>query len=308
MDSYLILPSSLKDLCNSFNLAKEESKGIFPFLLNNINYPTLSFGDRVKAPAPLLWRRRGGVVPPIKYFKNITLEEYEEYKEQFIDKIWNFKTEAITYCSNDCKALYQILSNFNKLVFCKFKLNITNYPTLPSLAFNLFRNKYLPEESIHMLSGEIDRDIRLGYTGGAVDVYIPKSLNERKIYAYDVNALYPYVMKIFKYPIGSPTYFTGNILKINPNAYGFFYCKIKSPSYLHHPILQTHVNTKEGIRNLAPLGDWEGMYFSLCAGALTLSPKERVGVRNFIMHIFMDINSKYYGDILLRKDLFSKIM
>jgi hypothetical protein len=31
---------------------------------------------------------------------------------------------------------------------------------------------------------------------------------------------------------------------------------------LLHPILQTHVKTKEGLRTIAPLGNWEGMYFS----------------------------------------------
>ena len=65
MDSYLILPSSLKNLSNSFNI--DSPKDLFPVKLNNINYQ--------------------GVVPDIKYFNNISLEEYNGYKEQFQDKI-----------------------------------------------------------------------------------------------------------------------------------------------------------------------------------------------------------------------------
>ena len=40
-----------------------------------------------------------------------------------------------------------------------------------------------------MLSGKIAENIRLSYTGGAVDMYIPNLIKGKKIYAYDVNAL-----------------------------------------------------------------------------------------------------------------------
>jgi hypothetical protein len=52
-----------------------------------------------------------------------------------------------------------------------------------------------------MLSGEIADNIRKGYTGGAVDMYLTKSWTKKKIYAYDVNSLYPYVMSINKFPV-----------------------------------------------------------------------------------------------------------
>lgn len=101
------------------------------------------------------------------------------------------------------------MDKFNKLIFDKFKLNITKYPTLPSLAFGLFRAHYLvkrediPKDTfdekgnivkpilskIHMLSGDIANNIRKGYTGGAVDMYIPYNKKGTKIHAYDVNSL-----------------------------------------------------------------------------------------------------------------------
>lgn len=117
---------------------------------------------------------------------------------------------------------------------------------------------------IHMLSGKIAEAIRVGYTGGAVDMYIPKPVKGVKIFAYDVNSLFPFVMKNFMFPIRTPTYFEGNILKMVPNAFGFFFCKITAPKELIHPILQTHVKPKGGasLRTIAPLGTWEGMYFS----------------------------------------------
>jgi hypothetical protein len=94
LDSMLILPASLKDLCLSFNI--ENPKGIFPILLNNLNYK--------------------GSVPDFKYFNKISLEEYREYKELYNNKIWDFKEEAIAYCILDCISLFQILVKFNKLI------------------------------------------------------------------------------------------------------------------------------------------------------------------------------------------------
>src|SRR6266498_3285900 len=150
----------------------------------------------------------------------------------------------------------------SKYYFIKFKLNITKYPTLPSLAFKLFRTHYLKKDTIHMISGKIDDNIRQGYTGGAVDMYIPSNFNNKLIYCYDVNSLYPYVMANFKMPIGSPTYFQKDIRKFNPYAFGFFYCKITAPENLLHPILQVHHLGKDNLRTIAPIGTWEGMYFS----------------------------------------------
>jgi len=218
-DSFLVLPSNLRDLCKSF--AVDTIKSIFPFQLNNINYQ--------------------GVVPDFKNFNNIPAVEYENYKKQYINKIWNFKEEANKYCIIDCIALYQILVKFNQLIWDKFKINIGKFPTIPSLTFNLFISKYLKKDTIHMISGEIADRIRLSYSGGAVDMYLTKLINPKtkKIYAYDVNALYPYVMSVNEFPIGNPTYFKGNILNFDPNAFGFFYCKITVPSYIQHPILQT---------------------------------------------------------------------
>jgi hypothetical protein len=113
-----------------------------------------------------------------------------------------------------------------------------------------------------MLSGDIANDIRQGYTGGACDMYIPRPIKNRKIYAYDVNSLYPFVMAENKLPVGNPTYFSGDITKIDKNAFGFFYCNITAPDNLKHPIIQTRIKTSDGIRTVAPLGTWSDMIFS----------------------------------------------
>jgi hypothetical protein len=112
----------------------------------------------------------------------------------------------------------------------------------------------MESDTIPQLSGQVAKDIRQSYTGGAVDMYIPENTDNTEIYAYDVNSLYPFSMDEKAMPVGKPVLFEGDIRKIDPKAFGFFFCNIIAPDNLNEPILQTHVNTEHGIRTIAPLG------------------------------------------------------
>ena len=167
--------------------------------------------------------------------------------------MWSFQQEAIKYCKLDCKILHEILVKFNKLIFNEFNINIHKHLTLPAIAMRIYKTHYMPKNTIYQMLGKPEWNIRNSYTGGAVDVYIPHNRITAffsnikavftKLYYYDVNSLYPYVMAYFKMPIGQPTVFEGDIRKVDPDAYGYFYCKISSPDYLEHPILQRRIKT-----------------------------------------------------------------
>ena len=247
-DSMLMLPQSLSELCKSFNL--EQNKGIFPFNLTDIYYT--------------------GSFPEFNYWTDIGFFEHEEMAKAFKGKTWSFEYEAIKYCKLDCLVLHQILSKFNELIFNKWQININSALTLPSLAMRIYKTHYLPKNTVYQLSGQIESDIRQSYSGGAVDVYIPHNrtspLNKRPlyqlVYSYDVNNLYPYAMANYDMPIGLPIVFEGDVRQVEPEAFGFFYCKITSPDYLEHPILQRRIKTSNGMRTIAGLGTWEGWILS----------------------------------------------
>jgi len=171
-------------------------------------------------------------------------------------KLSEMKREVIKYCIDDCISLHQILIKFNELIFKNFNINIKRYPTLPSLSFSNFRYNYIEQNQIAQISGKIENDIKKSYTGGSTDMFIPFNEDDEKLYVYDVNSLYPFVMKEFEYPVGTPTYFEGNIRNINKDSFGIFYCEIETPKYLEHPIIQSHIKTKNGIRTISPLGNW----------------------------------------------------
>jgi hypothetical protein len=245
-DSNLILLSSLKNLSLTF-LEKEE-KGIFPYYLSDINY--------------------SGPFPPYKFFDKFktSLEEYQNELERFKasgEKIWNFKREAVKYCIQDCDLLFKILIKFNKFIFKKYKLHLNDFPTLPSLAFAIFRSKYLPtiKVKIPQITGKIRSDLKLSYTGGSTDMFIPMNLINEQVYAYDVNALYPSVMMNNDMPVGDPTFieFKNHLILDKDFPYfGFFYAEVNAPIDLQYPILQIHHNSK----TISPTGKFSGWFFS----------------------------------------------
>lgn len=244
-DSYLMLPSSLNKLCKCFNV---EDKGLFPYSYSNI--------------VPLNYN---GEIPDINYFDGITRDEYEEYKKSIINNVWNLREETIKYCLQDCKILYEVIEIFSKQIYSFTNINMTQYPTLSSLAFGIYRSNYMVNENIPNINNKnrnIYHFIKEGFSGGAVDMYKPYGT---KIYRYDVNSLYPYIMKNYPMPIGNPIYFNGNILDVNPNflsekdKFSFLKVKVYAPNNINHPILLTNKNN----RKIAPVGTWTGTYTNI---------------------------------------------
>lgn len=238
-DSLLLLPASLSNLAKQF---KVENKDIFPYSFVNQRNIELTYE---------------GIIPDYTYFDNskVTLEDYINYKNRFNFKQWSLKEETIAYCLQDVKTLHQIIDQFNHHIFNLFRINLLKYPTLSSLALAIFRTHFLGSNQIPIISGTIFNDIKKAYTGGSVDVIKPYGKNIRR---YDVNSLYPYVMKEYPMPVGKPTFFEGDILKVENKPFGFFKVEVTTPDNLNVPILQTKVNRS----TIAPLGQWTGWYSS----------------------------------------------
>lgn len=104
------------------------------------------------------------------------------------------------------------------------------------------------------------------FYGGQVDMYKPHILEGKLIYQYDVNSLYPYVMKEFKYPNKYFAHFIGDISNMleykniyNSSKYvGFYKVRVTSPKNITHPILPFKVN---GV-SVYGEGCWTAWYYS----------------------------------------------
>jgi len=75
--------------------------------------------------------------------------------------------------------------------------------------------------------------------------------------------MYPSQMATKPMPVGNVKYFKGDIEKIDPDAFGFFKCKITAPPEMDRPVLQTRGLTPNGMRTFAPLGTWIDVVFSV---------------------------------------------
>jgi len=237
-DSYLLLPRSLRDLALAFGVSL---KGWFPFdFLNNLGVDGLLYE---------------GLVPDISYYGNITELEYQNILLAYKDKPWSLRKSIIEHCENDCRVLWEIMDAFNKLIFKMFSINIFKSLTLPSLSMQIFKAKYLTDINIPVISGPTYDFIKQSYRGGHTDLYIPQA---GKSYVYDINSLFPTVMRNCDYPVGKMIHFRGNIFIDNKyvDAIGFIKCKITAPNNLLRPVLTTKINTPNGTRTVAPLGTW----------------------------------------------------
>jgi len=200
-DSYLLLTTSLEKLGKTFakNEGKFEKKLPFPFRFVNESYVDYNYI---------------GPVPAFKYYEKINEIEYNQLINNMktegkdLDKL-NLQDETIIYWEQDCKTLYYVLKEFSKLIYLEFGVDIVKTPTVSSLAFRIYRVKYLEKDNIiSMLHGSIYNFIYQSYYGGAVDAYVPVDKN---IKSYDVNSLYPTSMRNNSMPVGNPYYFEGNL-------------------------------------------------------------------------------------------------
>lgn len=259
-DSYRLLPLSLSKLGESFNV--EVKKSVFPYSFVNKNN-LLYYGEK----------------PDFTYYNNISINEYNNIPISN----WSLRLETIKYLSNDLISLYLILKQFNDYIFNHYGLNITKSPTLPSLALALYRSKYY-KNNVPIIQGKKYLEIKQSYFGGRCEIFKPSNIRSSPIkiehlpswltssldpttenisedikigdplFYYDVNSLYPFVMKNAM-PVGEVK--STN----NPNLqdiFGFCYAKIETPEDMYYPILPTKINGKL----LFPLGKFEGWYFS----------------------------------------------
>jgi hypothetical protein len=189
------------------------------------------------------------------------------------------REEAISYCSADCVSLFQVLTKFNDLIFNIFKVNINKFPTLPGLTFAIFRTGYLKENLIPMITGNNYTRLLASYTGGTTDMFIPTNIvigrrpkgtnsnlileAKEKIYAYDFNSLYPFVMANFPLPCGGVKFVQGEgIFKANSDKLGFYNCDVVAPDNLLHPLIQRHVKINQGISTASTLGSFNTTLYS----------------------------------------------
>ncbi|KAK6923558.1 DNA-directed DNA polymerase, family B, mitochondria/virus [Dillenia turbinata] len=126
-----------------------------------------------------------------------------EHSEVRLCNLKSKKKELLDYMKQDILLLGGIMRKAQEICWNDYKVDIESKITLPSLALYIFRKNFYDPKTcpIHIPSQSEDTFIRRGYYGGHSDVYKPAGKN---LYYYDVNSLYPFIMKTYPMPIGKP--------------------------------------------------------------------------------------------------------
>lgn len=158
--------------------------------------------------------------------------------------------ELLTYNIRDSEISYKAL----EMLFTGFyKLGASPKITIASTSMSLFRNKYLENEYFVHEKG-ILRDLFKAYYGGRTEVFKRGKIENMNY--YDVNSLYPFIMKSCKFPDPSSLrYNTLNQYKYINDYEGISFISVDAPM-MRFPILPFR---KDG-KLIFPVGEFEGWF------------------------------------------------
>ena len=181
--SFQLIPRSLADISEAFQL-NESGKMDLIEIIKNEHYDIYDIKTR-------------------------EIDE-EGSKENYFMNVEPLDENLNKYLKLDCISLYKIVTTLQELSQLPL-YEFIKCPSVASLSLKIFKTLF-PDDYKTAISGSkygaaaaFKEDfLRAAYNGGRTEVF--KNKLEDGFY-YDVNSLYPYVMKNFKMPVGDPIFF-----------------------------------------------------------------------------------------------------
>lgn len=180
------------------------------------------------------------------------------YSEVEESNLVSMKKDLLDYMKQDILLLGGVMLKAQESYWKLYKVDIESKITLPSLALSIFRMKYYDSSNypIHIPNMNEDSFIRRAYYGGHSDTYKPYGEN---LFYYDVNSLYPFVMKEFPMPGGVPVWH-GNLEGMDLDSmFGFIETYVVCPKTIKNPFLPYRDKNNTLI---FPTGEFCGVYYS----------------------------------------------
>lgn len=158
------------------------------------------------------------------------------HSELEVSNLLGHSEDLINYLRQDILLLGGVMLKAQEINWDKYHIDIEDVMTLSSLSLKIFRQNYFDDEAfhIHLPTRNQDTFIRRGYYGGHADVYKPYGEN---LYYYDVNSLYPYIMKEYPMPCGIPVW-KNNLESVELDSlFGFIEAYVVCPTNISRPFL-----------------------------------------------------------------------
>ncbi|EPS72962.1 hypothetical protein M569_01793, partial [Genlisea aurea] len=168
------------------------------------------------------------------------------------------KDELLKYLRQDILLLGGVMKKAQEINWSKYQIDIEEVMTVSGLSLKIFRKHYFNDQTFHIPIPTRNQDtfIRNGYYGGHVDVYKPYGEN---LYYYDVNSLYPFIMKNYPMPSGIPIWKNHLESSDLDSLFGFIEAYVVCPTYIKRPFLP--YKNKDGTL-IFPTGQFLGVYYS----------------------------------------------
>lgn len=247
----------------------------------------------------------------VSVFTKIDDKEWLEDKSNVLDLE---KDQLVNYCSKDCIYLHNALLKFTKYFKDNWDIDQLKLTT-PSMALHVFKKNFAPKDFFE-LNRRNEQFFSSGYYfGGHTEKFVNDKKVFRGVYYYDVNSLYPTIMKSCRF-IDSKlkrTFPTMKNLKKLIRQDRLFYCEvvvnIDSEQLRFFPVLD-----EEKKVNLYPFGEHTlklsevGVKFLLEYGDWSNIVKVNhilIGEENKEVNLFDEYVTLFYG---LRKSDYSNDM
>jgi hypothetical protein len=190
-----------------------------------------------------------------------------DWSEEYTYPIFN-RNDLLTYLHHDCKSLYQCIEAFFNAPLINIAKKKWTTASQSVEVLRLFLDMPLhsiPDDENMYKEGNVDEFARKAYFGGRTEIFKPvfdSRIGDKKFLSvFDVNSLYPFVMKQHEYPDKFLKWAKGK-KAFNKYEMGIWRCKVKVPSDMYMPILAIKYND----RLVFPVGEFEGYWtkFELC--------------------------------------------
>ena len=178
-------------------------------------------------------------------------------KGEFDFTTWDGKItkKLLEYLRDDCIGLHQSLTAFFNWPLIKKAGSAHTMASQAMRVFRLFMTQELkkPPEAV-------DEFVRKSYFGGRTEIFIPEFKDPKKeLNYYDVNSLYPTVMRDNRYPgnfAGWTEDYCGEVM-------GFYEAKVRVPDSLHIPPLPRMQQLGFSEKLIFPTGEFEGIFSTI---------------------------------------------
>lgn len=238
-DSLKLLPSSLEKICKDFHL--EESGKV-------------DLSDHLKQSGYAIYKKGS-------FDKDASLENYF----MTVDPSEPMLNHYLEY---DCRSLHTVIKTVKDISGLCWE-DFVSCPTTASLSMKVYKEQFREDYDTAcsgIWRGEwgqfCESFVRQGYYGGRVEVFLPHLENG---YHYDVNSLYPYVMKVNEFPVGYYKLFEGKkaeycyrYWKQSGTGAGMMWAKIYVPEHLNIPPLP--YRDKKMKKLIFPVGHLDGVW------------------------------------------------